>query len=77
MDFRVSAGTLRATTKCKKNFSCLKEKNRDCCGISDCINDEIIFVKSQKPSCPYQQMFGNEFICGCPVRKEIYNKYRI
>ncbi len=64
-------------SKCKKKLACLKEKC-ELCAVADCVNDSVLFVKSEyNASCPYQQMFGNEFICSCPVRKEIYEKYRL
>lgn len=78
MNIHVSADVMRATTKCQKDFSCLDGKNRTCCEITDCVNNEVIFVKCKhSPSCPYQQRFGNEFVCNCPIRKEIYIKHKI
>jgi len=78
MDIRISDRARKATTRCKKGFSCLKEGKVNFCAVDDCINDEVLFVKSTyNASCPYQQRFGNEFICNCPVRKELYDKYRI
>jgi len=77
MNISKSDGILESATKCKKKFSCLKVE-RDICAVEDCVNDSVLFVKSKyKASCPYQQMFGNEYICNCPVRKELYEKYRI
>ncbi len=77
MNISISESARNAATRCKKKFSCLKDKKK-CCEVEDCINDSVLFVKSTyNPSCPYQQLFGNEFICNCPVRKELYDKYRI
>lgn len=66
-----------AATRCKKKLACLEDT--DCiCPVEDCVNDSVLFVKSDDfVPCPYQQMFGNEFICNCPVRKELYDKYRV
>ena len=76
MDISISDSIRNEAVKCKKRFSCLKK--RDCCKVVDCINDSVLFVDSTyEASCPYQQLFGNEFICNCPVRKELYDKYRI
>lgn len=78
MDISVSDEAIKATTKCRKFFSCLKEKDRNFCAVANCINEEILFMKTLKNACcPYQQAFGNEFLCDCPVRKEIFVKYKI
>lgn len=77
MDIGISDRVLEATTKCKKDFCCLNGKG-DLCTIADCVNDQILFVQVKDGEyCPYKQQFGNEFICGCPVRKELFDKYRI
>ena len=77
MNISISERARNAAKRCKNKFACLKDKNT-CCEVDDCINDSILFVKSTyNASCPYQQLFGNEFICNCPVRKELYDKYRI
>lgn len=77
MNITISDAVRKTTTKCKNKFSCINGKE-DICAVEDCINDDVLFVKSQyNSSCPYQQQFGNEFICNCPVRKAIYDKYRI
>ena len=78
MDINVSDRIRKAAACCKKGFSCLQKGKGDFCAVEDCVNDSVLFVKSQyNASCPYQQSFGNEFICNCPVRKELYDKYRI
>lgn len=78
MDISVSDTARMAATKCKKGFSCLKKGKEDFCAVEDCINEQILFVKVLNDKyCPYKQQFGNEFICGCPVRKGLYDKYRI
>ena len=65
-------------SKCKKDFSCLNVESRDCCEVTDCVNGEILFVKNKyKPCCLYQEPFGSEFTCNCPVRKKLFEKYKI
>ena len=82
MDIHVSDEVRRAATNCKKEFSCLeRERNNICtvlCTKEDCINGIVHFIKClNEGSCSYQHSFGDGFICGCPVRKEIFNKYKI
>ena len=78
MDIKVSDKVRKAAKKCNKGFACLKENGKPVCTVDDCINDQILFVKVPNAEyCPFKQPFGNEFICNCPVRKELYDKYRI
>jgi len=64
-------------TKCTKKHSCLCGES-DFCGVEKCVNNAVLFIKcKQNASCPYQIFFGNDFICSCPVRKAIYDKYKI
>ena len=78
MDINISDEVQKLATKCPKDFCCLKKDHKDSCAVLDCVNKEVIFVKaSDRKACPYKHSFANEFICGCPVRKEIFNKYNV
>jgi hypothetical protein len=78
MDISVSDEAIKATTRCRKGFSCLKIGFKGLCSIEDCVNKQIPFIKHLNDECcPYQQAFGNEFLCICPVRNEIFIKYKI
>ncbi len=73
----VDAETLKKTTQCNKNFSCLYEKNK-ICQVELNVDDKIHFVKCRsKESCNYRRSFGYSFVCLCPVRKELFNRYNI
>lgn len=76
---RIRNEILNKTTQCNRDFSCLKgikpDKN---CRVINCLNNEVHFVECSNDSfCSYLMSFGNSFICNCPVRKEIFNKYGI
>jgi len=78
MTIRVSNGTLKRTTKCTCSFQCLKDDVRDVCTVDRCIQDEFCFLKEQKErECPYRTPFGYSYICTCPIRNELYRRYRI
>jgi hypothetical protein len=78
MIFKVDDSTIKETTKCEKNFSCLSEKRKELCKVTHKVEDEVFFVECQDTeSCSYRSLFGYSFICTCPVRKVIYNKYTI
>ena len=61
--------------KCDKNYACLYEPDGLSCTILSCLNGKIHFVNKLERMCPYHLEFGYSHLCGCPVRKEIYDKY--
>ncbi len=78
MHIQISEDTIKKTTKCQKSFSCLSGERKDLCEVESCVNDEIHFLKCMYNSlCRYRVPFGYSSVCTCPVRKELYNRYRI
>jgi hypothetical protein len=62
---------------CSKNFDCLIKSTPVYCAVENCIGNKVHFIESNHNlSCKYKLPFGYTYICNCPVRKEIYNKYR-
>ena len=67
--------TLKETIHCHKDFECIKSNNI-CCDVTRSVNNQVHFVEcKERVQCNYKMSFGNSFICTCPTRKEIYNKY--
>ena len=84
--FEISSDTIKRTTKCQSNFSCLNgEENPKCnnglamCSVEDHIAHEMVFVDfNNYYSCNYSIPFGEiHRICNCPVRYEIYKRYQM
>jgi len=75
----ICSDILKETTKCTHNFICLNNPQENiCCKVKDCINSKVHFVESTtNNTCPYIMSFGYAYICNCPVRKEIFNKYGV
>jgi len=68
----------RETTRCKKDFNCLKNEGTNCCKVMNCVNDKVHFVNyTSKDYCGYKMTFGYSDICTCPIRKEIFSKYAL
>ena len=66
---------LDKTVHCKKDFDCIKNNNI-CCKVESCIDKKVHFVRcSEENACNYRISFGHSYICTCPTRIEIYNKY--
>ena len=78
MKLHISDESLRAATHCGKGFSCLDGDRKDICKVEACINKTVYLVKCFNDDyCFYKKSFGMEHYCVCPVRKEIYDKYKI
>jgi hypothetical protein len=78
MDIHVSDNARRAATNCKKEFTCLEREKNNLCTVESCIDGKLLFIKClNKRYCSYQLLYGYRFLCRCPVRKEIFNKYKI
>ncbi len=75
--FELSGEIIAKANKCKRNYACLNEKTPPLCSVSDCVNCEIHFISTQTSYCPYFLYFADEVICTCPVRKELFNKFKI
>ena len=78
MVFKVDKKTIEQSTKCQKCFSCLENNGKDLCKVNQCIEDKILFVECDDINyCSYQKSFGDNKYCQCPVRKEIFTKYKV
>jgi hypothetical protein len=78
METKVEDYILQATNKCKNDFSCL-DGNKDCmCKIVHSNNNHTVQIDG-KPvgACNYILSMGSKMYCLCPVRNELYNRYKI
>jgi len=65
------------TVRCEKNFACLTNPNHVLCKINYNVNALVYFIDSiDRLPCPYKNSFGFTSFCTCPVRIEIFKKYR-
>ena len=73
--FIIQEDTVLNTTRCDRNFSC--KDSSPCCKVESCVGNSIIFVSKLERRCNYYQGFGYGNVCKCPVRIEIYKKYKL
>ncbi len=75
---QISEEILKKTDRCRKNFACLSGEGTELCKVELCVEDKIHFIKcmDRKP-CGYRIPFGYSYVCICPVRKELFNLYKI
>ena len=77
MKLKISEEIIQQTTKCDRDFACLKPDDKPSCSIKDCVSQKVHFVAKHNRYCRYSFRFGNEIICSCPVRKELYNRFKV
>lgn len=66
-----------SANNCLYDYACLNENGHKICKVKHCVSDELLFVDKTSCTCAYKMNFGNEFVCNCPVRKEIYFRYKV
>lgn len=75
MTKEVSEEARQKAEKCPLGFACLSGEEAPRCVISSSVRG-VLFVKSAAADhCPYGMSFGYSYICTCPVRWEIYDRY--
>ena len=63
-------------TACEKSFECLTNPD-SLCKVTTCIKGEVHFLECSEKECKFKTPFGDDYFCSCPVRKEMYNRYKI
>ena len=78
MPFQIDKAICDQTTNCKYDFKCLTQDGCPCCEVEFHVPKELLFVKikNENIQCPYAMSYGYSYICSCPVRCEIYRKYK-
>ena len=77
MQYKLPKKTIKAT-KCDRDYACLSGRKGAVCVVEHAVGDgEIIMVKrTNKCSDRYYKPFADGGCCECPVRKEIYKRYK-
>lgn len=75
----IDESIIKQTKHCAHDFECLENVNYLCriAKVESCIDNSVLFIECPKNWCEYKLNFGYSAICNCPVRKEIYNKYKL
>jgi hypothetical protein len=86
MAYKVGEEILKLATKCEKNFRCLSDNPPNLCRVLRTVGTELIITNCTEhcAMCRYCLVFKpsehhatNESFCTCPVRMELYKRYRI
>ena len=75
---KINKKIIESTTKCTKNFKCLESDSSPYCNVERIVSDDITIVKCLTHfDCTYKVAFADAFVCTCPARIEIFNKYNL
>ena len=78
MKKEIDIDILEATKRCCFDFQCLKENGKPRCEVEYVIIGAVFFVKCLLvQSCNYLVSCGDDIMCLCPTRAELYLKYKI
>lgn len=61
---------------CKRAYAC-RETHVYCRPAFPIGGDGFYFVGQGDEECPYIKKYGSLYTCDCPVRQEIYQRYKI
>jgi hypothetical protein len=75
-DMEISKEAIERANLCSKNKACLRENGENCPVVSEIASGPIIVIKKKAEPCYYYTHFGYNGFCKCPVRKEVYRKYK-
>ncbi|MBI9070515.1 MAG: hypothetical protein JEY94_02895 [Melioribacteraceae bacterium] len=80
MSYIVPKKIIAKAAKCNYNHSCVetgKCNGYDLCKVEDTVGLDVLFIEYRNEhSCGYMLNYGNSYMCTCPVRKYIFNKYK-
>ncbi len=78
MEIGIDEVTLGEATKCMKAFTCLDDPVNTCCEVVRVFHDLVYYVRcTHDDSCSYETHFGELSSCSCPIRKRIYDRYKM
>jgi hypothetical protein len=77
MRFEISVESVQQTTRCDSCHACLNDPHFEVCGMDVSLGEDPDFIRCRRRRCFYNTRHGNEFVCFCPVRNAIHQKYRI
>ncbi|OGX11114.1 MAG: hypothetical protein A2351_07995 [Omnitrophica bacterium RIFOXYB12_FULL_50_7] len=75
--FKISPAIIDSASECLNHLSCLSGSGT-MCKIKKQADNRVMFVRKHgHQNCPFAIPLGADCICTCPVRVEIYRKYRV
>lgn len=65
-------------TECDKGFSCLNSASAVYCNVVDTLGYAMVQLECcDLLDCRHNKLYGSIHVCCCPVRNEIFKKYKL
>jgi hypothetical protein len=78
MELFVNDDIKQSVKLCINHHACLNGKKQNICNVISTLNTYELYVYGKGNShCNYKHPLNERFLCTCPMRMEIYNKYGI
>jgi hypothetical protein len=77
MSLQVGEEAFDRTTQCPHEFICLDEGKCARCRIKKTIPHDGLMILGDRPNgdCPYLMSFGCSWMCLCPTRHDLFERY--
>lgn len=77
MNKEIAPEIIEDTKHCRWDFQCLNEHGKLFCSVEEVVAGDVLFIKCKGSIiCDYLMPHGDRNICLCPIRKELYRKYK-
>jgi hypothetical protein len=78
LEIQIEKRNAPAGAECNRAHSCLSG-DQDClCEVEQLLDDTILSVTPPPGmKCTHKMRYRHTFLCTCPVRKEIYRRYKV
>jgi len=79
VNLHIDEAILKQTTKCPNEFKCLNRAEYPLCraaGNTAVLDSGIFVIAPERNGCSYKLRWGDGHMCRCPVRMEIYQRYK-
>ena len=77
MSIKVDKTIVRNAVHCNKNHCCLNGGLKNCCEVENNVKNVLYYVNpTNERMCIYKMLYGTGYICTCPVRNAIFDKYK-
>jgi hypothetical protein len=78
MQFLVSEEIRLSASGCTKGQTCLSGGSDGLCQVVFCVNCKLLGILCREETfCTYKHVMEDRTCCTCPVRLEIYTKYKL
>jgi hypothetical protein len=81
MKYNIPKEVVEKSAACDKHLKCLTSASHELCPVRfRSVNEAVTFIEcATNKDCPFLETFTSPdmAICNCPVRKEIFQRYKV